>query len=1159
MGIYTVSYDIAASGSCPAFNTTTQITINPTPTVNAVSNQIVCNGSSTAVNFSGAVSGTVYNWTNSNTSIGLGASGTGDIPSFTATNPGLVSVVATITVTPTYTNNGVTCTGASTTFTITVNPTPTVNPVPNISVCHNAPSAPVVFSGAVAATIFQWTNNTPSIGLPASGTGNIPSFIAFNPGPGPVTATITVTPTTNSNFFSQTFNFTGAVQTWVVPAGVTSVDIQAFGAQGNRNAFSVAGGLGGSASGTLAVAPGNTLYIMVGGGNVSTASGGFNGGGAAGSVGCATARGGGGGGASDVRLNVNALANRVIVAAGGGGAGGNRIAGCGRGNGGGGGGGYYGGGGGAGWPGIPPGGPVPTGGTQVAGGAGGITTFPFGPTNGFPGSLGQGGAGGTEVTSFQGGSATAEPGGIGGGLIGGSGLYNPTNNWCGQSGAGGSSYIGGVSSGITSSGVRSGNGAVTISYTLAGVPVICTGIPTTFTITVNPPPTISCPANITVNSQPGLCGAAVLFPPATAIGAPTPVITYSHFSGAVFPVGTTTVTATATNSCGTASCTFTITVLDVEPPVITCPAPIVVSNDPNQCGAVVNYSVGVADNCQKFQVPVNILGHGAGAITVAGNNQPGGFYFDLTNNSATPKTIKSFMVRFGSSAFGAVSSPAPVSVYVTTSATTYVGNQTTAGAWTAIGANIPVTVGGSNSEFSLVPLPGNGFTLAPGETKGVYLMGTAASLLYNNAANSSFTPVSNGVLTLTPGQASSGLFVAAASPRVPNVIINYITLTQTAGLPSGSFFPVGITTNTFTATDDAGNTSASCSFTVRVNDTQAPTITCPANITVTTPVGSCTAVVNYTVTASDNCPGVITQLVSGLASGSAFPIGVNTVTWRAVDAAGNLSPTCSFTVTVLDAQLPVISQQPVDVSVCAGENASFSVTSTNAVSYQWQVFDGNNWNNIPGATSSTLTLSNVTITMNAGLYRVRVIGLCTTVNSAAATLYVKPMPTIVLTASRPPILLPGQFLTITAVVNPAGGTFVWRKNGSVIAGATTNQLTGLTVDDAGSYTCTYTLNGCTVTSAVMIVSAQESGNIYVYPNPNFGQFEVRFYNQNNEQVTLTVFNVLGQVIYQRAYATGLPYSHMQVSLGNVPQGSYLVAVINRAGQIIGAKWITVYH
>jgi hypothetical protein len=662
-----------------------------------------------------------------------------------------------------------------------------------------------------------------------------------------------------------------------------------------------------------------------------------------------------------------------------------------------------------------------------------------------------------------------------------------------------------------------------------------------------------------VNSQPGLCGAAVLFPPATAAGVPAPVITYSHFSGAVFPVGTTTVTATATNICGSASCTFTITVIDVEPPVVTCPANITVGNDPNLCSAVVNYNVDVTDNCQKFQAPVTILPHGGGAITVAGNNLPGGFYFDLTNNSATPKTIKSFMVRFGTSTFGAVGSPAPVSAYVTTSATTYVGNQTTPGAWTAIGINIPVAVAGPNSEFSLVPLPGNGFTLAPGATKGVYLMGTSASLVYNNSANSNFTPISNGVLTLTPGQASSGLFVAAASPRVPNVIINYITLTQTAGLPSGSVFPVGVTTNTFTATDDAGNTSASCSFTVRVNDTQAPAITCPGNITVTTPVGSCTAVVNYTVTASDNCPGVTMQLLAGLASGSAFPIGVTTVTWRATDAAGNLSAPCSFTVTVTDAQLPVISQQPVSVSVCAGENASFSVTSSNAVSYQWQIFDGNNWINIPGATASTFTVNNVTVLMNASLYRVRVIGLCTTVTSASATLYVKPLPTIVLTASRPPVLLPTQFLTITAVVNPGGGTFVWRKNGNIIAGATGNQLTGLTVDDVGSYTCTYTLNGCSTTSAVLVVSAQQSGNIYVYPNPNFGQFEVRFYNQVNEAVTLTVFNVLGQSIYQKQFTTSTPYSHIEVNLGSISQGSYLVALINSSNQIVGAKWIIVYH
>ncbi|MBK8496889.1 MAG: hypothetical protein IPL50_19255 [Chitinophagaceae bacterium] len=161
------------------------------------------------------------------------------------------------------------------------------------------------------------------------------------------------------------------MQTFVVPAGVTSINVKAWGAQGNRNAGSIAGGLGGYAQGTLAVTPGQTLYINAGGGGTTTISGGFNGGGAAGTnAGCAQAQGGGGGGATDVRVGANTLGARAIVAGGGGGAGGNRTAGCGRGSGGGGGGGLWGGGGGAGWPGVPPGGPVPTGGTQAAGGAG---------------------------------------------------------------------------------------------------------------------------------------------------------------------------------------------------------------------------------------------------------------------------------------------------------------------------------------------------------------------------------------------------------------------------------------------------------------------------------------------------------------------------------------------------------------------------------------------------------------------------------------------------------------------------------------------------------------------------------------------------------------------------------------------------------------------
>ncbi len=181
--------------TCTGTPRTFTITVNPTPSVNAVSNQVLCNAASTAaINFSGFVPGTVYNWTNNTTSIGLAASGFGNIPSFTANNFGTSPVIATITVTPTYTNGGVTCTGNSTTFTITVNPTPTVNAVANQVVCNTAATTAINFSGAVTGTVFSWTNTTTSIGLAASGTGDIASFTAVNTSSAPVTATITVTP-----------------------------------------------------------------------------------------------------------------------------------------------------------------------------------------------------------------------------------------------------------------------------------------------------------------------------------------------------------------------------------------------------------------------------------------------------------------------------------------------------------------------------------------------------------------------------------------------------------------------------------------------------------------------------------------------------------------------------------------------------------------------------------------------------------------------------------------------------------------------------------------------------------------------------------------------------------------------------------------------------
>lgn len=191
-GSYVINYAI---GSAPCQGTgSTTIVVTNTPTVNAVANQVLCaNTATTAINFSGSVVGATYSWTNSNTAIGLGASGTGNIPSFTATNATATPITATITVTPSVGG----CTGTPITFTITVNPRPTVNAVANQTRCANTATTAINFSGSMGTATYNWTNSNTAIGLGATGTGNIPSFTATNATSSPITSTITVTPTAN--------------------------------------------------------------------------------------------------------------------------------------------------------------------------------------------------------------------------------------------------------------------------------------------------------------------------------------------------------------------------------------------------------------------------------------------------------------------------------------------------------------------------------------------------------------------------------------------------------------------------------------------------------------------------------------------------------------------------------------------------------------------------------------------------------------------------------------------------------------------------------------------------------------------------------------------------------------------------------------------------
>ena len=168
------------------------------PTVNQSANVAYCKGVSVPANtftFTGStLPNTTYAWTNSNTAIGLAASGTGNIPLFTTTNTGTAPIVATIKVTP---KQG-TCEGDPKIFTITVNPTATISTVlNNLTYCGGSSSSAITLTSATAGTTYAWTNSNTAIGLAAIGTGNIPTFTATNTTANPITATIRVTPTAN--------------------------------------------------------------------------------------------------------------------------------------------------------------------------------------------------------------------------------------------------------------------------------------------------------------------------------------------------------------------------------------------------------------------------------------------------------------------------------------------------------------------------------------------------------------------------------------------------------------------------------------------------------------------------------------------------------------------------------------------------------------------------------------------------------------------------------------------------------------------------------------------------------------------------------------------------------------------------------------------------
>jgi predicted metallo-beta-lactamase superfamily hydrolase len=444
-----------------------------------------------------------------------------------------------------------------------------------------------------------------------------------------------------------------------------------------------------------------------------------------------------------------------------------------------------------------------------------------------------------------------------------------------------------------------------------------------FTVTVTlvdtTPPVVTVPADIPTTATVA-SGTGATFSASASDnldGSITP--TCSPASGANFPVGTTTVTCSATDAhgnTGTASFHVTVTLVDTTPPVVTAPADLV-REATSGAGAVVTFSATATDNLDGALTPSCAPASGStfplGATTVScsatdahGNTGTDTFKITIRDTTAPVVTAPADITTTTTATSGK-------SVTFSASASDNIDGSITPTCSPASGANFPV--GTTTVTCSATDTHGNTGTDSFHVT--VTLVDTTPPVVTAPADISTTTTVSSGKSVSFSASATDNL----DGPRP-----------TTCNPASGANFPVGTTTVTCSATDTHGNTGTdSFHVTVTLVDTTPPVVTAPADITREATSGA-GAVVTFSATATDNLDGALTPSCPP-GSGSTFPLGATTVTCSATDAHGNTG-TDSFKITITDTTSPVV-HVPGDITAEAtatdGATVSFSASADDTV------------------------------------------------------------------------------------------------------------------------------------------------------------------------------------------------------------------------------------
>jgi subtilisin-like proprotein convertase family protein len=271
------------------------------------------------------------------------------------------------------------------------------------------------------------------------------------------------------------------------------------------------------------------------------------------------------------------------------------------------------------------------------------------------------------------------------------------------------------------------------------------------------------------------------------------------------------------------------------------------------------------------------------------------------------------------------------------------------------------------------------------------------------------------------------------------------------------------------------------------------------------------------------------------------------------------SPPTSVPVTV---NIPVsITGQPVNKSVCTDQSVNFTVTAAgSSPTYQWQVSTNNgtsysnvaNGVNYSGATTNTLTVIKPPVSWSTYKYQCVVTGAapCGSVTTTAAILTVNPLPTVSLSVAPYTSLFPGLRTTLTTTSSPAGASYAWYWNTGLLTSVTTASNV-VDVDGLGDYKVTVTdINGCINTTNVITINDSATGKIFIYPSPNSGRFQVRFYSVRGNQLVrgLNIYDEKGARVLKQTYSIGKPYDRMDVDLRNHGKGIYRVELVDGNGK-----------